>query len=208
MPDAQKNIILEISELKNTIIDSGKTIFELSNGNLFPCHALFISTLNRVIELIDGFVALAEARNYSCCMILTRIQLDNILRFHGVLQTENPHITANEMYNGVQLRTLKDKHGKKLADCYLVTLLSESNPWVEHVYKLTSGYVHLSDHHIYNLLNKSELRDDGVRDFFIGSVSDHVEDSHWIELLNGFKTISKWYSSSSKGMGNTINTVR
>jgi hypothetical protein len=193
MIDDQNKITEEINTLKETIIESGKTIFKLSNGNLFPCHILFISTLNRVIEIIDGFMTLAEAKNYSCCMILTRIQLDNILRFYGVLKTENPHITANEMYNGTQLNKLKDKDGNKLTDGYLVDSLSKSNEWVKHVYKLTSGYVHLSNHHIYNLLDKSELQNDGFRSIFVGSVSDHIEEKQWIELLNGFKVITKGF---------------
>lgn len=170
--------------------ESGKRLLIITEGRLFPCHSLYLAILNRSLELLDGFVLLAKSNNYGCCMSLLRMQLDNILRFYGVMHTKDIHETANAIFNGVKLNTLKDSFGKRLRDGYLVDLLSKENPWVKNVYDLTSGYIHLSDQHYFHMLGRSNVEANGIREFYVGSKDEHVNSQHKIELVNAFSSVT------------------
>ena len=167
---------------------AGQGLLKFTAGKLFPCHALYLSVLNRSLELFDGFILLIRNGQYGCGMSLLRMQLDNVLRFYGVLLTEDPHNVANEMFNGAFLSKIKDKEGNKLRDHYLVTKMSEANPWVNHVYNLTSGYIHLSDQHIHQMLGRSKLAADGEREFYLGSDSSHLDETHVLQLIQAFSS--------------------
>lgn len=169
----------------------GKNIFALSNGKLFPCDALYLSVLNRSLELFDGFLLLAKNGMYGCSMAVLRLQLNNILRFHGVLLTEDPHETSNGIYNGTPLYKIKDKRGKQLKDYYLVECLSKDYAWISRAYKLCSGYAHLSDQHILHMHDRTEGVGNGENIFHIGSSDEHVEVKHLIELVNIFAVVTK-----------------
>lgn len=56
---------------------------------------------------------------------------------------------------------MKDRQGVLMNDSYLVKMLAGEYPWVKRLYEETSGYVHLSDKHLYNstiAANVSELQ--------------------------------------------------
>ena len=104
----------KLEKLKDEHTIVGQRTLVLANEKLFPCHGLYLSVLNRSYEVLDGFLLLIKNGNYGCCMALLRIQLDNILRFYGVLLTKDPHRTANLVMQGTQLNKIKDKKGKRL----------------------------------------------------------------------------------------------
>lgn len=170
---------------------AGKKLLNACNGRLFPCDALYLSVLNRSIELFDGFLLLIKNGNYGCGFPLLRIQLDNVLRFNGVLHALDAHETANAIFQGAKLSSLKDKSGKMLRDYYLVEIMSKNNSWVKHVYQLASGYIHLSDQHIFHMLGRSQSTGNGERDFFVGSSDEHVEPKDKVELIKAFGVITE-----------------
>ena len=198
--------LLKLESIRDEHDVYGKKLIELSEGKIYPCHAIYLAVLNRSLELYDGFLLLAKKGNYGCCMGLLRMQLDNILRFYGVLITEDQHKTANEIFNGTQLNKIKDKDGNQLRDFYLVKCLSEQNDWIEHVYKLCCGYIHLSDQHIIHMLDRADVEADGKRTFIISSTDEHIEEKHRVELINAFteitqgvfKLFTEWKKVSSK----------
>jgi hypothetical protein len=170
---------------------TGMALYKACGGKFFPCDALYLSVLNRSLELFDGFALLMKNNKYGCSMVLLRMQLDNVLRFFGVLHTEDAHATANAIFNGAKLSSLKDKRGEKLQDFYLVKIISKNNSWVKHVYRLSSGYVHLSDQHIHHMIGRSIPTDNGERKLYIGSDDEHIEPQHKVELINAFIQITK-----------------
>ncbi|TKV69149.1 hypothetical protein FDP08_14125 [Marinobacter panjinensis] len=186
----RSHIPMEIEDLKS-IRDQhdifGKKLFAICDGNLFPANALYLSILNRSLEIFDGFVLLAEHGNYSCCMAMLRMQLDNVMRFYGILITKDPHATANLVLNGTHLCRLSDVKGKKLTDTYLTKRLGAQNDWVGRVYKLTSGYVHLSDQHFYHFLGRSKASDQAERHYYLSSNDSHVDPVHKEQLVQAFK---------------------
>ncbi len=186
-----KKIISDLENIREKHDVFGKKTLSLSNGNVFPCDALYLSVLNRSLELYDGFLLLVKNGKYGCCMAILRMQLDNILRFNGVLLTEDPHDTSNKIFTGIALNKVKDKKGKLLKDYYLVECLSENNDWVKRVYKICSGYIHLSDQHIFQMIGRSKMSENGIRNICLGSGDEHIEEKYKIQLVDTFTVVTK-----------------
>jgi len=150
------NAVLKLETIRDEHDIYGKKLIALSNGKIFPCDAFYLSVLNRSLELFDGFLLLVKNGKYGCCMAMLRMQLDNILRFNGILLTEDQHETSYKILNGTPLYKIKNKKGELLKDCYLVESLSKNNDWISRIYKLCSAYIHLSDQHIVQMLGRTE----------------------------------------------------
>ena len=186
-----ENELLLLNEIRKNFEPIGKKIFEVCGGTLYPADVLFLASCNRSIQVLDGFLLLMKNSSYSCSMALLRIQLDTILRLYGITQTKDVHESANEIIKGTRLSDIKDCTGKKLQDGHLVNLISVQNPWVRHVYKLCSGYIHLSDMSFYHLIGLSETVPNSTeRVFYIGSNEEHVEEQYKLELIEAFKVIT------------------
>lgn len=185
-------VILELEKIRDQHDVSGKKLLALSDGNLFPCDLLYLSVLNRSLELYEGFILLEKNGNYGCCMALLRMQLDNILRFYGVLITKDQHDTAKRIHDGTQLNKMTDKKGKKLKDYYLLECLSEQNSWIKRIYKLCCSYIHLSDQHTFHMLERfGDEAEDGKRNFYINSDYEHVNKEHRVELIKAFNNTTQ-----------------
>lgn len=171
--------------------ESGRALFESCNAELFPCDVLAYAVLQRSLNLIRGFRAVIESGGYSSAVGLLRMQLDNILRFNGVVLTKDPHQVASDLLQGVPLSKIKDKSGAAMRDARLVELLEKRNPWVREVYKLASGYIHLSQEHIFHFLSSSPAKEDGTRDFSIGDEEEHIPSGHRDALVQAFIIVSR-----------------
>ncbi|MBS0328923.1 MAG: hypothetical protein JSR30_03650 [Proteobacteria bacterium] len=180
-----------LEELTDQHVTRGQELFNACNAELFPCDALAFAVIERSLNLLKGFKLLLSNGGYTTGIGLLRMQLDNILRFHGVVKSADPHGIANEIFHGAQLRTLKDRSGKKMTDARLVELLSASNPWVDHVYTLACSYIHLSDQHLQHFLLRSKKNCEGTRDFSIGDGDEYVESESKSDLINAFSVVSR-----------------
>src|SRR4051812_40973707 len=113
------------------------------------------------------------------------MQLDNCLRFSAAWQVEKPHEFAYQVLEGVPIKRLKDRQGKPMTDRHLVALLSPQYPWIESTYEHSSGYVHLSDKHIFNCL-ALESKDERTINFKISDVDEFVPDALYVEVVAAF----------------------
>lgn len=100
-------------ELSDTHGERGRKLFTACSAELFPCDALAFAVLERSLNLLKGFTLLLSHSGYTAVVGLLRMQLDNVIRLHAVVTSADPHGIANEIFHGVQLRTLKDRAGKK-----------------------------------------------------------------------------------------------
>lgn len=183
--------LLELEEISERFDSIGKQLFSACNGKLFPADALFLASCNRALQVLNSFVLLMRNNSYSCSMALLRLQLDSVLRLYGITKTNDVHASANEVIQGKKLSSIKDKAGKKLHDGHLVDLFSELNPWVKHVYKTCSGYIHLSDASFYHLMLKSEsIPNSTEKMFYIGPDESEIEEKHKLELVQAFKALT------------------
>ncbi|HEX5513075.1 MAG TPA: hypothetical protein VFY81_01660 [Gammaproteobacteria bacterium] len=169
-----------------------KLVFGRCGGSLFPVDVLVLAVVNRSLQLRKSFHLLIENGCYTTAVALLRLQLDNVLRLYGVLQTSDPHATAHKVIGGKSLRSMKDKDGKPLHDAHLVDLLAPKIPWLRHVYNLCCSYIHLSDQHFYHLLAQSAVIDvDGTRNVTVGDGDDHVVIEHKRQAIQAFIAITE-----------------
>ena len=152
-----QELLLNLEEHKRLHIDVTEKMTKADNAKMYPLDLMGISIAKRSMSLIKGFVEMIKQENLICAIPLLRLQLDNSLRFYAAFLVENPHELASHFIEGEAIRRLTEKNThKKLTDRLLVERLSEHYPWIVDVYEKTSGYIHLSDYHLFKTLNKVE----------------------------------------------------
>jgi hypothetical protein len=155
---------------------------------LYGLDLLAAAVLNRSIILIEGFCTLMEARNYLCAAPLVRLQLDSVLRFSGAALVDDPHEFALKILAGTAVRKIKDRHGNRMTDAYLLEKLAVDYPWMPQVHEFTSGFIHLSEKHIIHTVRK--LGEDGTMQTMIGPGDDHIPDEFKLEAIAAFDAIT------------------
>jgi hypothetical protein len=165
-----------------------KEMLSAYDGAIYPLDLLATATLHRSINLIFGFCDLVQRRNVICATPLLRLQIDNCIRFFASFIVENPHEFAMSIIRGRQIKHIKDEQGQLMTDSYLLKKLSKYEPWIEKVYKEASGWVHLSDKHIFNVY---KISGDNTLEGFIGLEDRLIPDSLYLEEINAFKAATE-----------------
>lgn len=169
-----------IRNLKADHMEVGKMLA----GNIYPLDFLAFAVLNRSLCLSFGFASLVEQRNFVAAAPLLRFQLDNALRFYASTLVKEPHEFSMAVLRGEAIRDMKDGSGKRMTDAYLLssfvadTRLDIDRSWLSSVYEQTSGYVHLSEKHMFNCL---QAGDAGKFQMKISEVDEYVPDSIYAE---------------------------
>jgi hypothetical protein len=157
---------------------------------LYPLDFLAFAVLNRSLCLTSGFVTLIGANNLTAAAPLVRLQLDNALRFFASTLVDEPHAFAMKVLGGTRIDKLKDRSGQRLRDAYLVEVLSAHHPWITLVYKETSGFVHLSEKHIFNSMKVTDKEEHRI----LMKISDRDEfapESAYLEAVDVFTKATK-----------------
>jgi hypothetical protein len=175
----------------------GAEIMRGASGAMYGLDILAIAVLNRSLCLLEGFCDLIEKRNFIAAAPLLRLQLDNLLRFHAAWLVNNPHDFSLEVLAGTHIRKMKDRDGNLMTDRYLVDKLSEQHPEMKSVYEHTSGYIHLSEKHIFNSLGKPEAS--GRFTMKVSSTDDFIKEADYLEALRAFFEITGILFSYMKG---------
>lgn len=128
------------------------------SGKIFEVDFLAWAAVNRSISNLDGFLSVTQQGNYILANSIVRLQLDTVLRFFSVHLVDAPHAHAMRILKGESLKNIKDRQNEKMTDAYLCKTFAEkeSLPWITTVYKQTSGYIHLSNKHIFSLFTSAE----------------------------------------------------
>ncbi|WP_299758957.1 hypothetical protein [uncultured Pontibacter sp.] len=163
--------------LESKVKHSAKVLMQSGKG-IYDLDFLANAALNRTLSTINGFLLLTRANNFNCAAHLIRIHLDTFLRFAAAWLVDNPHEFARNILEGKKVSAMKDRAGVYMLDRNLKEKLSQLYPWVEKVYDEASGYIHLSDKHIFN---SSALKDGGTLAFSISSEDRFVSDASRIE---------------------------
>lgn len=167
----------------------GMKILKAAGGKLYPLDLLTIAVMNRSVALLTGFCDLLEKRNFVAAAPLLRMQLDNLLRFHAAWLVDKPHDFAMSVFQGERIRDLKDRNGKKMTDAYLVGELSKQHPGLSSIYEHTSGYVHLSEKHIFNSMTakKGPGQEFNMK---ISAIDGFVPKEIYLEAMQAFLKIT------------------
>ncbi len=208
MPERELSVSPEVLALlqklrgyKERHIELGKYMLSPEEApGIFNLDLLASAVMNRSLNLLLGFCSLIEGRNFLAAAPLLRLQLDNALRFSAAWLVDDPHEFAWRVIQGTHVRNMLDRDGQKMHDGYLVGKLAEENPWVPEVYKQTSGYVHLSEKHVFNAVRPEEdLR-------FLTKIAEGDEflpDEIYKEAIFAFKAITDLLFQYVYGWGHT-----
>lgn len=175
--------INQIESLQDLHLRHLIVMMNADSGQIFGVDLLAQAAFKRSMSLCAGFVCLVRSKNYLSAATLVRLQLDTCLRFFAAFIVESPHDFAQSILIGVPVRKLKDRSGQLMTDRYLVETLGKKYDWMPRVYKATSGFIHLSESHMFSVWKPGT---EGELEIVIGATDDHLEDELWVELADAF----------------------
>jgi hypothetical protein len=182
--------IEKLRQFRNDHIEMGKLVLSAHGGDLYNFDLLAVATLNRSMCLLKGFCDLMVSENFLAAAPLVRLQLDNCLRFFAGWLVSNPHEFAFQVLEGKQVKDLCDGHGNKMTDRYLVEKFSqEEDERFLALYTQTSGYVHLSNKHMFNAMGLENK--DGKLRLKITDKDAFVPNELYIEAIDSFTAVTK-----------------
>lgn len=182
-PELEQHVI-HIEGLTKLHLSMLTDILQADSGKMYLLDILAAATVKRSMSLCAGFSSLVRDQNYVCAASLLRLQLDSCIRFFSAFIVDKPHQLAHEVLQGKPISKMKDKSGNLKTDRYLVETLGKKYEWMPRVYKATSGFIHLSDRHIYTVLTPSD--ESGRVSLSVGDKDDEIPAELWIDLSAGF----------------------
>ncbi|MFA6248917.1 MAG: hypothetical protein WC615_18380 [Mucilaginibacter sp.] len=144
-----KHCLRELSVAHVKFTKFGEDILNANNQTWYVVDSLAVAVINRAIQLIDGYVTLANANNYIAAIPFIRLQLDNALRFFAIILVDNPNDFFTHFMDGKPVNNYKSHTGQNMSDNYLAKELDAVHPGVLKLYKETCDYVHLSMQHVH-----------------------------------------------------------
>lgn len=152
MDPAIVNEIKTLRQYRDRYYTTAKVVFRPTSGNIYQTDFLFIGAFNRSFCLLRAFCDLLESANFVSAAPIARLQLDCSLRIVAADLVEDSAALVSAVLEGTPINKLKDRQGNQLTDSRLLEALENEYPWIRKVYKEGSGFVHLSDKHIFNTL--------------------------------------------------------
>lgn len=209
---SSSNLIEALAKLKkteDTIWEVAKEMFEAGDRKIFPVDLLAIGGMKRTASNTEGFITLINAKNMTAARALLRIQLDTFIRFYSIWLVDKPHDFAQDVIDGNYIRRIKDRTGKKMTDQYLVKSLTSEYPWLPTVYDKLCGYVHFSEQHLFNSVQKTNEKERTLT-FAIGKEDNQYPEESWVETIDCFTNsvyIFIYYLDSWVATKNDANTA-
>lgn len=176
--------IINIEKIENQILELASALM-VSGTNVYSIDLFILGALNRILSVSSGFRKLMDDRNLLCSAALLRMQIDTSARVNALRFVENSDELCRSVIDGGRFDKHKDSTGNKLRDGYLISKLNKQYGWVAEVYRETSGFVHLSERHIYASMSKLN---DETRSIVLSVGASDVDrpDSDYFELLDAF----------------------
>ncbi|GIX50934.1 hypothetical protein [Sphaerotilus sulfidivorans] len=173
-----------IEGLRDLHLNLLKNMLQADGGKMFALDLLAAAVVKRSLSLCAGFTSLVRSSNYISAAALLRLQLDSCLRFYAAFIVDKPHEFASDVLHGTPVRKLKDRSGKFMTDRHLVDELGKKYEWMPRVYDATSGFIHLSERHIFATWKSSSDKAD--ISLVVGASDEHFVDELWIEMAGAF----------------------
>ena len=193
MPEDQSRAVQSALAALEPVLDQhrklGRAMLTADNASLYSLDLLATAAINRSMAHMAGFRQMVEARNFICAASILRLQLDTAMRFAAAWLAPDPHLFAHEVLKGTSIRKLKDRDGQNMTDSYLVSVLAKEDPWITNVYKQTSGYIHLSEKHIFNSV--TAVGDDRRIEMKMSSEDAVITDALYLESIEAFQAATE-----------------
>jgi hypothetical protein len=179
-----------LEKLNDVHLEQGDAIRKAFGGAFYEFDMLSFAVLNRSMSLTSGFITLMRKDNFIAAAPLIRIQLDNYLRYAAGWLVSNPHGYVVKILSGEHISNIKTKEGKRMTDRFLVNEFSKEHKWIKSVYKNTSGYIHLSDKHMYMNIIKLNSKQRSAT-YKISDKDEHIPEKFKVEAVMAFTEITK-----------------
>jgi hypothetical protein len=186
--------VLTVSDFLNELEKKNDTLYKLAQdmiradeGKMYGVDQLAIAAINRTVSTIAGFKLLIKSSNMICARTILRIQIDTALRFYSAFIVKDPHKHSIAILSGKQIDKITDSDGQRMSDRYLVDKLSKDYPWLNDVYKRTSGYIHFSAEHMHESVSSlGEEKDFYSIKYRISTEDTKYPEESWLEVVECF----------------------
>ena len=183
---AKRGVVVKIEDALSKITADDTRMRELNDAFRKIEHPMGLvgdAAFKRYFDLSDGFVMLIKNKNLTCAAPLIRVHLDTVLRIFALSIAGDQDEFAKAMLGGEHIRRMKDKDGKKMTDKHLVQLLSKQYHWIGEVYEESSGYIHMSNKHIYLAIHPKNAGE--------GSTDNKLPDVVYLRAIDKFREITR-----------------
>lgn len=160
--------------------------------NLTKEDFFFCASLDRCVQLSEGFIPLLQQRNLSCVGAILRLQMDNCMRTYAPFTAENKDAVIDCIINGEKIGNQKDLEGNKLTDYNLKNKMAKFNASFPKVYDQASGFIHLSHKAFYQTVSNVS---NGTISCQIGCPLQERFNPNLLEAADAFIHFTKLYYS-------------
>jgi hypothetical protein len=142
-------------EQESALLSLAMSMMAAGNKAIFPVDFIVLAAINRSLSHSKSIFNLIDNELGTAAVTLARLHLDTLLRLYSTWLVSDPHDYAMNLLEGEQTNRMKDRLGNKMTDSYLVAKYQKDHDceWIERVYKTTSGFVHLSGKHIFQIFS-------------------------------------------------------
>ena len=153
---------------------------------IYMQHFFIFGAARRALAQSSAFRQMVDAKNGLVAAALVRLQLDTVLRLYAIFWVSNPEDFAQRVMDGEQIDRIKASDGNVMKDVYLRKRLAPRNPWINEVYKQSSGFIHFSKHHMISALSAKTDGGPGEVQMDIGPTDFDATVGYYGELLKAF----------------------
>jgi len=173
----------DIRRVENELLDIYKQ--HLSGRPVGYRHFYLCGIARRALAQSRAFQNCVQDRNGLVALAILRLQLDTVLRLYALYWVADPESFAQEVFQGKQIDRIKAADGELMKDRYLIDKVMPRNPWVDSVYKNTSGLIHFSDRHMRAAIHTKDA-DQGAFELFLGPNDPSHEMDDFDEAISAF----------------------
>jgi hypothetical protein len=193
----------ELERWEDDLIALGLRLLGGDKAPFYPLDLIMIGALKRTLSLRSALAPMIASKNMLVARALLRMHLDTVARLLAYTYVSSPHKIASAVIGGKQLRKFKALDGQALTDTYLVQRLSKDHPWVERVYKTTSGYVHFSERQFVDSVESIEEGHPGMLHLQIGKGDDKYPEFSWGEVVGCFNHLTRLLADAIESYAST-----
>lgn len=195
-------IIQRLGDLRRAEV---RIVVPFMNGDFTQWDLYLALSSEYAIRLIDGFIPMIESRNLVCVAQLLRAQVGVCLRTFALFVAEDQDGFLERAFLDGRIDKLNDRHGRRMTDARLQSLMKPFDEQIMDVYNATSGFVHFSTSVLPSM---ATYMDDWMVDFNFGEDPNernnepliecggafcHYVDLH-LQMLNKVIVSDDWYA--------------
>lgn len=204
IPPALQQHLDAVESARHELMSNAERFLRADGGLLYPLDLLVTAVADRAVALLSGFCRMVRERNLVTASAIVRLQVDTAARLFAASIAPDPHEFAVQVLAGERIDKLRDRHGRRMTDRFLVTELASRSgcAWIPDVYEQTCGYVHLSSKHFHHTARA--IDSDARRiSFKISALDRPLDDPAYIEVTQAFAEVTRMVGAAVRSWAQT-----